>query len=61
VTGPSLSSRTPGVKTLDRLRPDGIVPGDLVLDPTYHPGRKALDVGADPRRLGLPPVRAPRR
>jgi serine/threonine-protein kinase len=62
VTGPSLTGRTPpAVRTLGRLRPGEIVPGDLVLDPSYYPGRKALDVGADPRRLGLPTVQAPRR
>lgn len=61
VSGPSLASRTPGVRTLERLRPGDIVPGDLALDPSFHPGRKALDVGADPRRLGLPTVRTPRR
>ena len=61
VSGPSLASRTPGVRTLERLRPGDIGPGDLVLDPSFHPGRKALDVGADPRRLGLPTVRSPRR
>jgi len=61
VSGPSLASRTPGVRTLERLRPGEIDPGALALDPSFHPGRKVLDVGADPRRLGLPTVRAPRR
>ena len=45
---PEPGDRTPGVRTLERLRPGDLVPGDLVLDPGFHPGRKALDVGATP-------------
>ncbi len=41
-----------------RLKPGEVVPGDLALDPTFHPGRPDLGVGADlaKMRLGITPT-----
>ncbi len=37
----------------ERLRSNGVAPGDLALDTSYHPGRTRLDVGADLSRLQI--------
>jgi serine/threonine-protein kinase len=44
---------------VDRLKGGEIEPGDLALDPKFPAGRKALDVGADVSRFGLPTTNAP--
>jgi hypothetical protein len=53
VSGPKRSggSVTASVRFYDRLRSGGVAPGDLALDPNYHPGRAKVDLGADLRRL----------
>ena len=38
------------------IKPGEVSPGDLVLDPTYPPGRRSLDVGADLSRMGVSPT-----
>jgi serine/threonine-protein kinase len=60
VSGPRPSGGPPGVRTLNRLRPGDVEPADLILDPSYHPGRSSLDVGADLARQGVS-MRATRR
>jgi serine/threonine-protein kinase len=54
-TGHGKGSTTPSVRFLERLRPGDVAPDDLVLDPNpaHLRDRKTLDLGADPRRLGL--------
>ncbi len=62
VTGPGAAGGPPSVRFLERLKAGGdIQPGDLALDRDHHPGRAALDVGADLDRLKIKPTHPPRR
>ncbi|HEX8199957.1 MAG TPA: hypothetical protein VF590_05685, partial [Isosphaeraceae bacterium] len=57
VTGPIPTSREPVLRLrADRLRPASMTVADLALDPDVHPGRRALDVGADLARLNPAPA-----
>lgn len=38
---------------LNDLRAGYVSPAELILDPSYHRDRKSLDLGADPKRLGI--------
>ncbi len=56
VSGPHGAERAPTVRLRERvLHPGRVEPGDLVLDPLYHPGRDRLSVGADLARQGIMP------
>ena len=53
-SGVTTSGGSPSARFLvDRLKPADFEPGDLALDPSFPPGRKALDVGADLARMGI--------
>ena len=41
---------------VDRLSPGSVAPGDLAMDPTFHPGRPGLDAGADLGAMGISPT-----
>jgi serine/threonine protein kinase len=59
VTGPRGTASQPSVRFRDRLRSgQEIVPADLVLDPSHHPDRPELSVGADLSRSGRVPAAA---
>lgn len=58
VSGPRPGGPSPSVRFRGATRPDRIEPRMLILDPSHHPGRPRLDLGADPARLG---VAAPKR
>ncbi len=60
-TGPTGPSSSPAVRLVARPRPGEVLPDELVLDATHHPGRTTLDVGADPKRLGIGGPKAARR
>jgi serine/threonine-protein kinase len=54
ITGPALNGPKVAVRFVgDQLRSGKVAPADLALNPTYHPGRSYLDVGADLRRIGV--------
>jgi eukaryotic-like serine/threonine-protein kinase len=61
VTGPRASSNRPSVRWFRDRRRTGqeIEPADLMLDPTYHPDRPEMSVGADLSRIGVVPMAAP--
>lgn len=59
VSGPRIGSNHPTVRPLDRPRPGRVEPSDLILDPTYHPFRSQLDVGADLFMMGISPRSSP--
>ena len=40
---------------VDRLVSGSVAPGDLALDPAFHPGRPALDAGADLNAMDIAP------
>jgi eukaryotic-like serine/threonine-protein kinase len=63
VSGPHPPAGAPSARTVVRLKPGGVEPGDLALDPTYpSDGGPPRDVGADFARLGIIPTpRASRR
>jgi eukaryotic-like serine/threonine-protein kinase len=58
VTGPNRTNSS-SVKLTAKLRPGDVELLDLKLDPDHHPGRTTLSIGADLRRLPIPPL-APR-
>ncbi len=64
VTGPTLGGGRPAVRlVVEHLRPGEILPGDFALEwtnPAAGPSR-AVDVGADLARLGVPPSSRGRR
>ncbi|QEH32795.1 Serine/threonine-protein kinase PrkC [Aquisphaera giovannonii] len=55
VTGPRAGTSRPGARLLEKLKPGRVDPAGLILDPTYHPDRPALDFGADLSRQGIRP------
>jgi serine/threonine-protein kinase len=55
ITGPRNRDPAPSVVLWERPRPGRLEPADLILDPSYHPGRERLDVGADLSRQGITP------
>ncbi len=55
ITGPRAGSNLPSVRLRERLKPGRVEPGDLILDPGYHPWRPQLDVGADLSLQGITP------
>lgn len=55
IAGPRPNASSPSVRFRGTTRPDRIEPGMLILDPSYHPGRPKLDLGAEPSRLGVAP------
>ncbi len=60
VTGPRASGNRPSVRFWERRRPgQDLEPGDLILDPQYHPDRAEMSVGADLSRVGTIPMAAP--
>jgi serine/threonine-protein kinase len=54
------AAAVPSVRFYSRIPADGAAPADLELDPSYHPGRPRLSLGADLARLKVP-SRRPRR
>jgi eukaryotic-like serine/threonine-protein kinase len=56
VTGPNRTNST-SVKLTAKLRSGHVEVLDLKLDPEHHPGRTTLSIGADLRRLPIPPPR----
>ncbi len=59
VTGPRGTGGQPSVRFRERLHAgQEIGPGDLTLDPAWHPDRPALSVGADLSRAGKVPMAA---
>src|SRR5262249_42276013 len=61
IVGPRGAGSPPSVRCRERLRPGRVEPADLVLDPTYHPDRPELAVGADLSRQGVNPTALPAR
>jgi len=57
VTGPKPPDGTMSARTVVRLRPGHVEPGDLAIDTSYHvdPG-PPRDIGADFQRLGILPT-----
>jgi len=53
VSGPRPGASGASVRFRGSTRPGRVEPADLILDPDHHPGRPWLDLGADPRALGL--------
>jgi serine/threonine protein kinase len=55
-SGQTSKGELPAARFLvDKLKPSEFEPADLALDPSYPPGRKTLDVGADLKRMGVSP------
>src|SRR5262249_60472421 len=46
---------TRSVQLLEPLRAGNVSPGELALDPNFHPNRTELDLGVDLRRLQVAP------
>jgi serine/threonine-protein kinase len=53
VSGARGTNSTPSVMFTERPRPGRVEPADLILNPTYHPGRDRLSIGADLARQGI--------
>jgi hypothetical protein len=53
VSGPRGSGAGLRARFRVKLRPGHVEPGDLILDPEYHPGRDRLTFGADLLRQGI--------
>ncbi len=59
VTGPRAAGNRPSVRFQRRRAGQDLEPADLILDPTYHPDRAEMSVGADLSRAGTIPMAAP--
>ncbi len=53
ITGPSSRGSSPSVRFLTRFHLNEVTPHDLVLDPEHFVSRRSLEIGADPKKLGL--------
>jgi serine/threonine-protein kinase len=56
VTGPRAPTGQPSHRTLGKLRPGDVEPGDLAIDPDYPAGHRPTAVGVDFARLGITPT-----